>query len=98
MSSEWLNFATFELVAAHTVGDSFRFQTEIQFVHWSSLLRDDRFNRSAVIAFQPFAFYQLGEGWYLRAAPIWAFNLESGDYSMPMGERCFWRWQVRLLR
>lgn len=35
--------------------------------------------------FQPFAFYQLGGGNYLRAAPIWAFNLESDDYSMPIG-------------
>jgi len=36
-------------------------------------------------AFQPFAFYQLGGGNYLRAAPIWAFNLESDDYSIPLG-------------
>ena len=36
-------------------------------------------------AFQPFAFYQLGGGTYLRAAPIWAFNLENDDYSIPLG-------------
>lgn len=43
--------------------------------------RDD-FN---VGAFQPFAFYQLGEGWYLRAAPIWIFNFENDTYSVPVG-------------
>lgn len=39
----------------------------------------------SVAAFQPFAFYQLGGGTYLRAAPIWAFNLENGSYSIPLG-------------
>jgi hypothetical protein len=37
------------------------------------------------LAFQPFAFYQLGDGWYLRSAPIWNFNLQNGDYSIPIG-------------
>lgn len=36
-------------------------------------------------AFQPFGFYQLGTGWYLRAAPIWAFNFENGDFNIPLG-------------
>jgi hypothetical protein len=36
-------------------------------------------------AFQPFAFYQLGGGTYLRAAPIWVYDLESDDYSVPLG-------------
>jgi hypothetical protein len=35
--------------------------------------------------FQPFAFYQLGGGAYLRAAPIWVYNFENDDYSMPLG-------------
>jgi hypothetical protein len=38
-----------------------------------------------VAAFQPFAFYQLGGGTYLRAAPIWVYNLENDDYSVPLG-------------
>jgi len=38
-----------------------------------------------IAAFQPFAFYQLGDGTYLRAAPIWAYNLENDDYSVPLG-------------
>ena len=36
-------------------------------------------------AFQPFAFYQLGGGTYLRAAPIWVYNFENDDYSVPLG-------------
>ena len=36
-------------------------------------------------ALQPFAFYQLGGGTYLRAAPIWAYNFENDAYSVPLG-------------
>ena len=36
-------------------------------------------------AFQPFMFYQLGGGTYLRAAPIWAYNFQNDSYSVPMG-------------
>ncbi len=36
-------------------------------------------------AFQPFAFYQLGGGHYLRAAPIWVYNFENDNYSVPIG-------------
>lgn len=36
-------------------------------------------------AFQPFAFFQLGSGWYLRSAPIWAYNFENDSYSVPLG-------------
>jgi hypothetical protein len=35
--------------------------------------------------FQPFAFFQLGGGTYLRAASIWTYNFDSDDYSMPLG-------------
>ena len=38
-----------------------------------------------VAAFQPFAFYQLGEGRYLRAAPIWAYSFANDNYSIPVG-------------
>lgn len=36
-------------------------------------------------AFQPFAFYQLGDGLYLRAAPIWPYNFENDSYNIPLG-------------
>ncbi len=38
-----------------------------------------------LLAFQPFAMYQLGGGTYLRAAPIWTYNLENDGYSVPVG-------------
>lgn len=38
-----------------------------------------------VAALQPFAFFQLGGGTYLRAAPIWVYNLENDNYSVPLG-------------
>ena len=36
-------------------------------------------------AFQPFAFYQLGNGRYLRAAPIWVYDFENDTCSVPLG-------------
>jgi len=36
-------------------------------------------------AFQPFAIYQLGKGNYLRSAPIWVYNFENDNYSVPLG-------------
>lgn len=38
-----------------------------------------------VVAFQPFGMYQLGKGTYLRAAPIWEYNLKNNGYSVPLG-------------
>ncbi|MHC5175407.1 hypothetical protein [Serratia rhizosphaerae] len=35
--------------------------------------------------FQPFMFYQLGGGTYLRSAPIWAYNFQNDSYSVPLG-------------
>ena len=45
---------------------------------------DDRADVN-VAALQPFVFYQLGGGTYLRSAPIWVYNLENDDYSVPLG-------------
>lgn len=45
---------------------------------------DDRVDVN-VGALQPFAFYQLGGGNYLRAAPVWLYNFENDDYSVPLG-------------
>ncbi len=36
-------------------------------------------------AFQPFLFYQLGGGLYLRSAPIWVYNFDNDAYSLPLG-------------
>ena len=36
-------------------------------------------------ALQPFAFYQLGKGLYLRSAPIWVYDFDNDSYSVPLG-------------
>ena len=51
----------------------------------ASFAGDDGRNDVNIAALQPFAFYQLGGGTYLRAAPIWIYNLESDGYGMPLG-------------
>lgn len=38
-----------------------------------------------VAAFQPFLFYQLGGGTYLRSTGAMVYNLENDDYSVPIG-------------
>ena len=52
---------------------------------WRTSIAGDE-NRSDVnfMAIQPFYFWQLGGGTYLRGGPIWAFDLESGDYNIPL--------------
>lgn len=50
-----------------------------------SFAGDDDRSKVSVAALQPFAFYQLGGGTYLRAAPIWAYNIENDNYSVPLG-------------
>lgn len=45
---------------------------------------EDR-NDVNLAAFQPFLFYQLGGGTYLRAAPIWNYNFENDSYGVPLG-------------
>jgi hypothetical protein len=42
-------------------------------------------NSQPLGGFQPFAFYQLGGGTYLRSAPIWAYNFGNSTYSLPLG-------------
>lgn len=45
---------------------------------------DDRADIS-IGAFQPFGFYQLGQGWYLRSAGIWTYDFETDNYAVPVG-------------
>ena len=53
---------------------------------WQASFADDSDAEDVnVAAFQPFIFYQLGKGLYLRSAPIWTYNLENDDYSVPLG-------------
>lgn len=44
-------------------------------------------NRPNIGALQPFAFYQLGDGWYTGGAPIWTYNFTNDTYNVPLGLR-----------
>jgi hypothetical protein len=50
-----------------------------------SFAGDDNRDDVNLGAFQPFLFYQLGGGTYLRSTAVMAYNLENGDYSVPIG-------------
>ena len=64
---------------------SARFQYGYLLTWQDSFAGDDDRADMNVGAFQPFAFYQLGGGTYLRAAPIWVYNFENDGYSVPIG-------------
>ncbi|MGE0624345.1 MAG: hypothetical protein AB7O54_17125 [Pseudomonadales bacterium] len=66
-------------------GSSPKFQYGYLLSWQASFTGDDDRSDVNLATFQPFAFYQLGGGTYLRAAPIWLFNLETDDYSIPLG-------------
>ncbi len=44
-------------------------------------------DRPRVGALQPFAFYQLGDGWYTGGAPIWNYDFNTDNYNVPLGIR-----------
>jgi hypothetical protein len=54
-------------------------------VTWqTSIAGDEDRNKTNNSAVQPFYFWQLGKGTYLRGAPIWYFDFESEAYSVPL--------------
>jgi hypothetical protein len=68
------------------------FDASSRFFQWGGLLtyRTDIAGSSSrpdtsVLAAQPFYFFQLGNGNYIRGAPIWAFDLENDSYHVPFG-------------
>ncbi|MEE2733593.1 MAG: hypothetical protein VYA55_22415 [Pseudomonadota bacterium] len=64
---------------------STRFQYGYLLTWQESFAGDDDREDVNMAAFQPFGMYQLGGGTYLRSAPIWVYNLENDNYSMPLG-------------
>jgi len=46
--------------------------------------QSDRAQTQFLVA-QPFVFFQLGNGYYLRSAPIWYFDIEDPVYNVPFG-------------
>ncbi len=68
------------------------FDATSKFFQWGALLtyRTDVAGSSSrpdtsVLAAQPFYFFQLGKGNYLRGAPVWVFDLENDTYHVPFG-------------
>lgn len=65
--------------------ESKRFQYGYLLTWQASFAGDHDRNNVNVAALQPFAFFQLGQGLYLRSAPIMAYNFENDAYSVPIG-------------
>lgn len=68
------------------------FNAKSRFVQWGGLVNwqasiggSDNEPDTNFLAIQPFYFFQLGKGWYVRGAPVFAFNLETDDYHVPLG-------------
>lgn len=54
-------------------------------VTWqTSIAGDDERSSTNNSALQPFYFWQLGKGAYLRGAPIWYFDFKNSAYSVPI--------------
>lgn len=66
-------------------GESSKFQYGYLLSWQDSFAGSSNREDAHLAVFQPFAFYQLGDGLYLRAAPIWVYNLENDNYSVPVG-------------
>lgn len=63
-------------------GSSTKFQYGYLLSWQHSFAGEDNRSDVNIAAFQPFAFYQLGRGTYLRAAPVWIYNIENDNYSV----------------
>lgn len=68
------------------------FNARSQFFQWGALVTwqgsfagDDDRPHTNQLAIQPFYFFQLGNGLYLRGAPTWAFDLRTDNYHVPVG-------------
>jgi hypothetical protein len=64
---------------------SARFQWGGLVTYRTDVAGDEDRDDTSLLAVQPFYFLQLGNGNYLRGAPIWTFDLESDDYAIPVG-------------
>ncbi|QTN38324.1 hypothetical protein HZ996_03930 [Cryomorphaceae bacterium] len=69
------------IVAFIAKNPTFQFGSLI--TYQTSISENDAGTSTSIAAFQPFYFWQLGKGNYLRGAPIWVFNLEANAYHVP---------------
>jgi hypothetical protein len=61
------------------------FQTGALVTWQASVAGDSDRSDTSVIVAQVFSMWQLGGGTYLRSAPIWVFDLKTGNYNVPFG-------------
>lgn len=73
------------LAAVYFDGTSKRFQWGGLLTYRTDFAGDSDRADTSLLAAQPFYFWQLGNGNYIRGAPIWVFNLEENTYHVPMG-------------
>lgn len=52
---------------------------------WQASFGSSERDDTNLIVAQPFAFWQLGGGTYLRTAPLWVFDIEQDTYYIPFG-------------
>ena len=62
-----------------------KFQTGALAIWRTDFAGDQQREDVDIFAFQPFAFFQINNGFYFRSAPTWNFNLNNGDYNVPLG-------------
>nr|WP_299902449.1 hypothetical protein [uncultured Ruegeria sp.] len=65
--------------------NSTRFQWGYLLTWQASVTGDSDRSDVNIAALQPFGFYQLGQGWYLRSAGIWTYDFETDNYAVPIG-------------
>lgn len=73
------------LVAVYFDGSSPTFQWGGLAAWQTDFAGDEDRADTNVGALQPFYFFQLGNGLYVRGAPIWAYNFETDNYHVPIG-------------
>ena len=74
--------AGFALVAFFANSPTFQFGSLITWQ--ASFAGESDRNDMNLGAFQPFYFWQLGKGTYLRGAPIWVFDFEKETFHVPL--------------
>lgn len=73
------------LAAVYFDGTSKMFQWGGLLTYRTDFAGDSDRAETSVLAAQPFYFFQLGNGNYIRGAPIWVFDLERNTYHVPVG-------------
>lgn len=66
------------------IANSAKFQFGGLITWQASFAGDSERSDTSFAAVQPFYFWQLGKGTYLRGAPIWVFDLKNSTYQVPI--------------